>query len=1035
MSTERHRWQPWTIAFLGATLLGVTVFHLTTTTGSIGSRLFESSVAVTLSILLVGFGVWLYTTQFDEDALTRVAAWCVGATIGIGLLGAWAFLVLTNAGLAPIDAGFIVIVAGAFGGVVGAVIGVYDARQSQLRRSAERARRALDASNDGIAAFDGEGRFALVNDAFAEKYGFDAPDDLLGEPWERIVAEEAIDDIETRIAPAVEATGSWRGEVEARHRDGAAFPVEMSVSAVEDGNTVVVVRDITERHEHEAEVAFRNSLLGAQLEASRDGILILDEDWDVLAFNDRLREILDVPASALEGDDVDVVEVVAERMGDPAALRERVEHFEHSPFETDSQQIPMEDGRIVERFSAPVEDGETYYGRVFTFRDVTDRLHYERTIEALHGASQRLTYAESVHEVAEVAVEVARTVFEKPLSGVWLYDEATGELHPESVTARTESTLLEAGFDDVPPAGDDALGMSAFREGRITVVDDYAEATGPEFPDLDLGTIVLVPLGDHGVFELGQREATGLSDADLQLVGILQRHVEAALDRLERQRELAQREQRLRTIVENVPMVLFAFGEDGVFTLSEGVGLERIGFEPGEVEGDTIEEVFAPAPPILELCHRALEGEAVARTVDFGGRTFETWLDPIVEDGEVRQVIGTAVDVTDRVRYERAIEALHTATREMMTADDPTAVAEVVTAAAREAIALPMTGVWLADDDGEHLEPASLTLAARQLIEDPPTFGPDRGIAWRAFESGETLLFDDVRDDPDVLSPETPMRSELIAPIGRFGVLTSGSTGVATFDENDVALAELLAENAAVAIDRTEREQRLSRQADQIEFFNSILRHDVLNGMTVIRSRAEFIATEVDGELAEYARTIVEWCDDVVDIIGRVRRVLETLTRETAPSLEPIDLAATLEAEVDRIRKTYPDVEFAVDVPSRLSVRADELLADVLGNVVTNAIEHNDTAGLVVEVEAEATDGDVLIRIGDNGAGIADDRKEAVFRRGETGHAKATGSGFGLFFVDAMVETYGGSIRVEDNDLGGATFAVRLDAAGEAGVE
>ncbi|EMA28366.1 ATP-binding protein [Haloarcula japonica] len=51
---------------------------------------------------------------------------------------------------------------------------------------------------------------------------------------------------------------------------------------------------------------------------------------------------------------------------------------------------------------------------------------------------------------------------------------------------------------------------------------------------------------------------------------------------------------------------------------------------------------------------------------------------------------------------------------------------------------------------------------------------------------------------------------------------------------------------------------------------------------------------------------------------------------------------------------------------------------------------------------------------------------ESIFRRGETGHVKSTGSGFGLFFVDSMVEEYGGTVWVEDNEPTGAVFVIEL---------
>jgi signal transduction histidine kinase len=67
----------------------------------------------------------------------------------------------------------------------------------------------------------------------------------------------------------------------------------------------------------------------------------------------------------------------------------------------------------------------------------------------------------------------------------------------------------------------------------------------------------------------------------------------------------------------------------------------------------------------------------------------------------------------------------------------------------------------------------------------------------------------------------------------------------------------------------------------------------------------------------------------------------------------------------------------------------------------------------------------VVIRVADNGPGIPDDQKETVFGKGEKG-LDSQGSGIGLYLVQTLVTTYGGSIWIEDNDPEGSVFAVEL---------
>jgi signal transduction histidine kinase len=129
---------------------------------------------------------------------------------------------------------------------------------------------------------------------------------------------------------------------------------------------------------------------------------------------------------------------------------------------------------------------------------------------------------------------------------------------------------------------------------------------------------------------------------------------------------------------------------------------------------------------------------------------------------------------------------------------------------------------------------------------------------------------------------------------------------------------------------------------------------------------------------------------------------------------------------VNEVRSTYEDVVLTTDggIPD-VEVRADDMLGSVFRNLLTNAIEHNDEAVREVTVAATATDGRVVVRVADNGPGIPDDRKDAIFEEGEKG-LDSEGTGLGLYLVETLVERYDGDIRVEDNEPKGAVFVVEL---------
>ena len=114
-------------------------------------------------------------------------------------------------------------------------------------------------------------------------------------------------------------------------------------------------------------------------------------------------------------------------------------------------------------------------------------------------------------------------------------------------------------------------------------------------------------------------------------------------------------EERVRAVVSNAPIILWAADREGVFTLCEGHGLEGLGLKPWDVEGRKVTEVYTD-PSVAGHLRRALEGETFQTEVTLGGPVFDSWYSPLRDMNRViTGVIGVAVDITEHVRLSERL--------------------------------------------------------------------------------------------------------------------------------------------------------------------------------------------------------------------------------------------------------------------------------------------------------------------------------------------------------------------------------------------
>ncbi len=122
---------------------------------------------------------------------------------------------------------------------------------------------------------------------------------------------------------------------------------------------------------------------------------------------------------------------------------------------------------------------------------------------------------------------------------------------------------------------------------------------------------------------------------------------------------LPESEKLFRMAVTNAPIVFFIVDRNGIFTLSEGKGLEALGLKPGEIVGQSVFDIYRDNSAIVENMKRAMGGKEINYIVKVGRLLFETMLIPVIDHkGEVSDVVGVATDITERKQLEKGLKEI-----------------------------------------------------------------------------------------------------------------------------------------------------------------------------------------------------------------------------------------------------------------------------------------------------------------------------------------------------------------------------------------
>jgi len=210
---------------------------------------------------------------------------------------------------------------------------------------------------------------------------------------------------------------------------------------------------------------------------------------------------------------------------------------------------------------------------------------------------------------------------------------------------------------------------------------------------------------------------------------------------------------------------------------------------------------------------------------------------------------------------------------------------------------------------------------------------------------------------------------------------------------------------------RKNYERQLLELNDTLKVINKILRHDILNELTVVMSICDLIETRDNHLKDKMIKTIYK----SVNLIEKMRELEQAVTSGGQMKIY------NLQDVINEVIKNYPNIKFSIS--GDCNVVADGALNSVIDNLVRNAVVHGGTDKIDFKINNEERF--CVMKVIDYGKGIPEDIKKNIFEEGAS-FGENKGSGLGLYIVKKVIERYGGAITIEDNKPNGAIFAVKL---------